>query len=165
MRLILHHSTRVNLRVRRCGKDSFRQIMKSLSPSNKGLQNNTQGVNTVQAERLQKLLHASTFTWWYKAQTETQSHSFCHSSPQITVLEHNTISKEKTYPKCTFFYCPNPHWFSVAQDRNEQSALVNSAIKHVANFLTTWVPISFSQRTLLHGVTQWDRVLTCLLGY
>lgn len=38
MRLILHHSTRVNLRVRKCGKDSFRQIMKSLSPSNSGLQ-------------------------------------------------------------------------------------------------------------------------------
>lgn len=38
MRLILHHSTRVNFRVRRCGKDSFRQIMKSLSPSKRGLQ-------------------------------------------------------------------------------------------------------------------------------
>jgi hypothetical protein len=61
MRLILHHSTRVNLRVRRCGKDSFRQIMKSLSPSNSGLEHNTQSMHTVLTDRLQKFLHSSTF--------------------------------------------------------------------------------------------------------
>lgn len=36
--LILHHSTRVSLRLFNCGNDSFKHIMKSLSPSNNTLQ-------------------------------------------------------------------------------------------------------------------------------
>jgi hypothetical protein len=47
------------------------------------------------------------FAWWYKEQTETQPHSLCHSSPQITALEHIKIKNGKTYPKCTLrIYVP-----------------------------------------------------------
>jgi hypothetical protein len=48
-------------------------------------------------------------------------------------------------------------WMHMAQDRDQWQALVNTVINpqvpwKVGNFLTRWVTVSFSRRTLLHGV-------------
>ena len=55
--------------------------------------------------------------------------------------------------------CGCMDWVELAQDRGRWHALVNVAMnlwvpQNVGNFLTSCKPISFSKRTLLHGVSK-----------
>jgi hypothetical protein len=48
-------------------------------------------------------------------------------------------------------------WIHLAQDRDQWQVTVNTVMKlrvplKARNFLTSWVTISFSRRTVLHGV-------------
>jgi len=53
--------------------------------------------------------------------------------------------------------CGVMDWINMAQYRDRWRALVNAVMNHqvplnVGNFLTSLNPVSFSRRTLLHGV-------------
>jgi len=55
--------------------------------------------------------------------------------------------------------CGGVDWIDLAQDRNRWQALVNAVMNlqvpySVGNFLTSCKPVSFSRRTLLHGVSK-----------
>jgi hypothetical protein len=55
--------------------------------------------------------------------------------------------------------CRGMDWIEMAQDRDRWPALVNSAMNlraplNTENFLTSCKPVSFSRRTLLHGVSE-----------
>jgi hypothetical protein len=49
--------------------------------------------------------------------------------------------------------CGCEDWIGLAQDRDTWRALV-SAERKAGNFLTSCKPVSFSRRTLLHGVSK-----------
>jgi hypothetical protein len=55
--------------------------------------------------------------------------------------------------------CCGMDWIELAQDKDRWGALVNAAMNirvpyNVGNFLTGRKPVSFSSRTLLHGVNK-----------
>jgi hypothetical protein len=51
--------------------------------------------------------------------------------------------------------CGDMDWIQLAQDRDRWRALVNALMKQNAgNFLTNYKSVSFSRRTLLHGVSK-----------
>jgi len=45
-------------------------------------------------------------------------------------------------------------WIDLTHDRDRWWALVNAVmnVRVLGNLLTSWEPVSFSRRTLLHGV-------------
>jgi hypothetical protein len=55
--------------------------------------------------------------------------------------------------------CGGLDWIQLAQDRGRWGALVNAVLnvrgpQNAGNFLTNCQPVSFSRRTLLHGVSK-----------
>ena len=55
--------------------------------------------------------------------------------------------------------CGHVDWIGLAQDRDEWQKLVNAVMnlrvpQNMGNFLTSCKPVSFSRRTLHHGVSK-----------
>jgi hypothetical protein len=55
--------------------------------------------------------------------------------------------------------CDRMDWIELAQNRDRRRTLVNSVMnlrvpKNEGNFLISWKPVSFSRKTLLHGVSE-----------
>jgi hypothetical protein len=50
--------------------------------------------------------------------------------------------------------CGSMDWIKLAQDRDRWRALVNEVMDMRGNFLTSYKSVSFSRRTLFHGVSK-----------
>jgi hypothetical protein len=55
--------------------------------------------------------------------------------------------------------CGGMDWIGLAQDRDRWRVIVNEVMnlrgpQNAENFLTSYKPVSFSRRTLLHGVSK-----------
>jgi hypothetical protein len=66
-------------------------------------------------------------------------------------------------------WCGFRDWIELALDRDRWLAYVKAAMnlrvpKNAENFLTCWKSVSFSERTLLHGVSKYFLHLLCGLG-
>ena len=60
--------------------------------------------------------------------------------------------------------CGNMDWIGLAQDRNRWRTLVSAVMNlrvpwNAGNFLTSCKPVSFSRRTLHHGVSKYNGIL------
>ena len=52
--------------------------------------------------------------------------------------------------------CGYVDWIGLAQDRDRWRTLVSAVMKNAGNFLTSCKPVSFSRRTLHHGVSKYS---------
>ena len=64
--------------------------------------------------------------------------------------------------------CGYVDWIGLAQDRDRWRTLVSAVMKlrvpwNAGNFLTSWKPVSFSRRTLHHGVSKYGIIFCVLL--
>jgi len=55
--------------------------------------------------------------------------------------------------------CEGMDWIDLVQDRDRWRTIVNEVMnlrvpQNAENFLSSWEPVSFSRRTLLHGVSK-----------
>jgi hypothetical protein len=50
--------------------------------------------------------------------------------------------------------CEGMDWIDLAQNRDKRRALVNVVMNFVVNFLTSLQTVSFSAKSVLHGITE-----------
>jgi hypothetical protein len=89
---------------------------------------------------------------------------------QVTSLDTSSMLL-KRFPWSGFFNFGNksnsgglspPDWIGLAQDRWRAlvSAVRNLRVpQNAGNLLTSWKPVSFSRRTLLHGVSKYNNMV------